>query len=625
MLGSRFAILKVRSRDPDLQRKGRVLAIMLLGMAAAGVVLAVFNIFYGDTQYNIANALFISSALGLYILNRFGFVHAVGLFIVILTAVGSFSLDNPTAMYAAMTIPVFIASYLIVSWSGFVVAALMVAGTMVFGVTSLSLVILGIVAVIAYLLADSLDRAYRENHYRAFHDDLTDLPNRALFTYRLQRAVERTDRDRSLCAVLFMDLDQFKVVNDSLGHEFGDELLIAVGRRLRACLRSGDIAARFGGDEFAVLLDDVADASYAVRVAERIVKTIEVPFELKGRQIFISTSVGIALIGQDDDRKPDDLLRGADIAMYEAKKEGKGYCKVFSSDMYARALERLELENDLRRAIERGELRVYYQPKVLLSTCEITGMESLVRWEHPERGLIFPEEFIPLAEETGLIIPLGRWMLRETCRQAREWQMQYPTASLLAMSVNLSVKQFKELNLVREIAEALKESEMEPRSLQLEITESVLADNVEYAVDLLQKLKGLGIRLAMDDFGTGYSSLTTLQRFPLDELKVDRAFVGGLGKNTQDVPIVKLVVDLAHAMGLQALAEGVETTEQLAQLRSMGCDQGQGHYFCKPLAAEAATTLLADPPRWLTGGPDSAEPFRSPRALLEGRRYPDPR
>jgi EAL domain-containing protein (putative c-di-GMP-specific phosphodiesterase class I) len=282
------------------------------------------------------------------------------------------------------------------------------------------------------------------------------------------------------------------------------------------------------------------------------------------------------------------------------------------------------MENELRRAIERGELRVYYQPKVLLSTGKITGMEALVRWEHPEHGLVLPDEFIPLAEETGLIVPLGQWVLRETCRQAREWQEQYPTASSLATSVNLSVKQFREPYLVQNLKEILREQGLDPRCLQLEITESVVAYDVEYAVGLLRKLKGLGVRLAIDDFGTGYSSLVSLQRFPLDDLKIDRGFVAGLGEDSQDEAIAGLVIDLAHALGMRAIAEGVETMEQLARLRGMGCDQAQGAYFWKPLTSEAVAALLADPHYWLSDRRPLAERSRNPDTFLKGPRYSGP-
>lgn len=593
-------MLKVRSHDPDLQRKGRVLAIMLLGMEAAAFVLAILNIINGDTHYNLANAIFISLILGLYILNRFGFVRIASLLTVLLTTAGPFTIgESLTAMYMTMTIPILIASSLLVSWGGFVVVALLIISAVVFGVASLPLIILFIVAIFAYLFADSLDRAYRRIHHQAFHDDLTDLPNRTLFLDRLEQAISRASQNQESVAVLFMDMDNFKVINDSLGHELGDKLLIQVGQRVRNCLRPGDTAARFGGDEFIFLLEGLTDVGDAVRVAERIVKALEEPIELDGRQVVVGASVGIALTEDAVDGRPNTLLRNADVAMYEAKRDGRALCKVFNSEMYTRVLRRLELENDLRWAVEHEELKICYQPKVLLSTGGIIGMEALVRWEHPERGLVLPEEFIPLAEETGLIVPLGQRMLREACRQAHEWHERYPFAQPLVMGVNLSVRQFREPNLVQELVEVLRETGLDPRCLQLEITESVVANDVEYAADLLQKLKVLGVQLALDDFGTGYSSLVSLRRFPLDELKIDKAFIGRLGKNDQDAAIVQLVIDLAHTVGMQAVAEGVETAEQLAQLRSMGCDQAQGYYFWEALTGEAGGALLADSPNWL--------------------------
>ena len=624
MLGTRFALLKVSGHDPDLQRKGRVLAIMLLGMTAATFVLAGLNILYRETQYNVVNGMLISLILGLFMLNRFGFVRVASLLTVVLSTAGAFlvggSLDTA---YLTMTIPILIASSLLVSWSGVVIVALMVIYAMVSGVASPSLVILVVVVIFAYLFADSLDRAYRENRYKALHDDLTDLPNRALFLDRLQQAIDRSDRDHKLCAVLFMDLDHFKVVNDSLGHEVGDKLLITTARRLQACLRPGDTAARLGGDEFIALLDGVTDGDDAVRVAERIAKAFEVPVELEGRQVSIRTSVGISL-DEEADGKPEILLRNADVAMYEAKKEGKARYKLFNPDMHAQVLRRLEMENGLRQAIEREELRVYYQPKVTLSTGRIIGMEALVRWEHPERGLIHPGEFIPLAEETGLIVPLGRWILRETCRQAREWQNQYPTVPPQVTSVNLSVKQFQEPDLVQELVEILRETGLGPSCLQLEITESVVTDNVEHAVGLLQELREVGVQLALDDFGTGYSSLVSLRRFPLDDLKIDQGFVDGLGRNTEDTAIVQLVIDLAHAVGMRALAEGVKTIEQVRQLQNMGCDQAQGYYFWEPLAGKTAAALLADSPRWLLDHHLTEHPL-NPGMVPEGRRELGPK
>ena len=626
---NRFSILKVNAQDYDVQRRGYILANIILGIATSLAALAAMNIVQGQHEFNLPNGISLALILGVFIINRLGHVTVASILTAMLVIAGAvvfLSEEDLAQTLIIMCIPVFVVSFLVVPWGGIVVSAAVISGIVIFGnasVSYLSLFVLASVTVIVYLISKSLDSAQRENRYRALHDVLTGLPNRALFADRLQQAIERSNRDQTLRAVLFMDLDHFKVVNDSLGHRLGDELLITVARRLQACLRPGDTVARLGGDEFTVLLDGIADVGDAIRIFERIAGALEEPIELGWRQVFISMSAGIALM-EDGSIRPETLLRNADVAMYEAKKEGKAGCKVFNSGMYTKALRRLEMENDLRRAIERGELRVYYQPKVLLSTGKIIGMEALVRWEHPERGLVLPDEFIPLAEETGLIVSLGQWVLRETCRQAREWQEQYPTASSLATSVNLSVKQFREPNLVRNLKEILREHGLDPRCLQLEITESVVAYDVEYAVGGLRKLKGLGVRLAIDDFGTGYSSLVSLQRFPFDDLKIDRGFVAGLRENSQDEAIAGLVIDLAHALGMRAVAEGVETVEQLARLRSMGCDQGQGFYFWKPLTSEAVTALLADSQYWLSDRHPLAERSRNPDTLLKAPRYSGP-
>jgi diguanylate cyclase (GGDEF)-like protein len=629
IVDNRFSMLKVNAQDYEVRRRGYILAIVILGIAASVTALAAMNIVRGQHEFNLPNGISLALILGLFMINRLGHVTVASILpamLVIAGAVVFLSEEDLAQTFIIMCIPVFIVSFLVVPWGGIVVSVAVISGIVIFGnasVSYLSLFVLASVTVIVYLISKSLDSAHRENRYRALHDDLTGLPNRALFADRLQQAIDRLNRDQTLRAVLFLDLDHFKVVNDSLGHKSGDELLITVARRLQACLRPGDTAARLGGDEFTVLLDGISDIGDAIRVSERIAEALEEPIELGWRQVFISVSAGIALM-EDGSQRPDTLLRNADVAMYEAKKEGKGGCKVFNSGMYTKALRRLEMENELRRAIERGELRVYYQPKVLLSTGKITGMEALVRWEHPERGLVLPDEFIPLAEETGLIVPLGQWVLRETCRQAREWQEQYPTASSLATSVNLSVKQFREPYLVQNLKEILREQGLDPRCLQLEITESVVAYDVEYAVGLLRELKGLGVRLAIDDFGTGYSSLVSLQRFPLDDLKIDRGFVAGLGEDSQDEAIAGLVIDLAHALGMRAIAEGVETMEQLARLRGMGCDQAQGAYFWKPLTSEAVAALLADPHYWLSDRRPLAERSRNPDTFLKGPRYSGP-
>lgn len=430
----------------------------------------------------------------------------------------------------------------------------------------------------------------RELAHRAFHDSLTGLPNRALLEDRLGRALSRSGRRGGQVAVLFLDLDNFKLVNDSLGHETGDELLVAVGRRLQGCLRTSDTAARLGGDEFVVLLDVDNGAAEASLVADRILGALRAPLVLRGREFVVNTSIGIALGGASD--RAGDLLRNADLAMYQAKAKGKAHCEVFAPSMHDKALKRLQLEEDLRRAIEQDELRANYQPKVRLDTGEIAGMEALVRWEHPQRGLILPEEFIPVAEETGLIVPLGRWMLEEACRQAIRWQEQCPDGSHLVMGVNLSARQILQSGLIEEVAEILKETGLAPHNLNLEITESVIMGEAQTNAKILEGLKGLGVKLAIDDFGTGYSSLSYLSRFPVDSLKIDRSFVDGLEDNPENLTVVSSIVALAHALGMSVIAEGVETEEQLARLRELSCDQAQGYFFSEPLTKEKASELL---------------------------------
>jgi len=590
--------------DPDLQRRGQILSVVILAVAASTAALATLNVLQGDHHYNVQNGIFLGLILGLYALNRLGYVYLASIMITALIVVASmFFLDERqlSETFIIVCVPVFIASFLIVPWGGIVVAAVVILGTVSLGyaaINAVSLFVLSAVTAVVYLLTRSLNIAHQENRYKAFHDGLTGLPNRDLFLDRLQQALDRSSRDGVLRAVLFLDIDNFKVVNDSLGHKAGDELLTVVAARLRACLRPGDSAARLGGDEFVVLLDGVGDAGDANRVAERIAEVLDSPIELGERQVVVGASVGIALTA-DHGIEPDVVLRNADVAMYEAKKAGKGRSKVYDPDMFAQALRRLEMGNDLRRAIEQGELRLYYQPKVRLGTDTITGVEALVRWEHPERGLILPDEFIPLAEETGVIVPLGWWVLREACRRARDWGEQYPAALPLGVSVNVSGKQFQEADLVRGLAGILQEVGLEPSRLQLEITESAVMADTEYAAGLLRGLKGLGVKVAVDDFGTGYSSLSFLRRFPLDELKIDKEFVDGLGRSDQDEAIVRLVIDLSHALGLEAVAEGVETAEQLARLREMGCDQAQGYYFWESLTGEDAAALLAGSSRWL--------------------------
>jgi len=432
---------------------------------------------------------------------------------------------------------------------------------------------------------------------QALHDPLTGLPNRTLYMRRLKLALARKRRRDSEVAVLFIDLDNFKFVNDSLGHETGDLLLVAVANRILPCLRSEDTIARLGGDEFAILLEDVKDISVPAHVAERIVEELRLPFTLGGQQVFITSSIGIA-IGDSNQDPPEHLLREADLAMYRAKEEGKARHWVFDPSMEAETTMRLRLENDLRQALERNEFRVCYQPMVHLGTGRVMGMEALVRWEHPERGLMLPGEFVPLAEEIGLIIPIGQWVLGEACRQARNWQVRYPTEPPLRMSVNLSAKQLRNYNLVMDVKALLEETGLSPECLILEITESAVLGEEEHRIGTLRRLQDLGVLLVLDDFGTGYSSLSYLKRLSVSLLKIDRSFVERIGQNAEDEVLISGIVHVASGLGLKVLAEGVETSEQLAWVKSLGCELAQGHYFSEPLSSEAAGELLAmDEPR----------------------------
>jgi diguanylate cyclase (GGDEF)-like protein len=437
-------------------------------------------------------------------------------------------------------------------------------------------------------LAFNHARALDEAQHEAFHDGLTGLPNRSLFIDRLGHAIDRGERSGAEVGVLFCDLDGFKTVNDSLGHSAGDRLLVSVADRLRECVRPADTVARLGGDDFAVLLEELRGPGDAARAAQRILNALEAPFQLASREVYVTVSIGIAT-GVGD---ADTLLRDADLAMYRAKSEGKGRYAVYEPALHSAIVERLELEVDLRRAIERGELELAYQPIFNLRSGAVESVEALARWRHPTRGTIPPNRFIPLAEESGDIHALGALVLREACQRAALWRARHPGFPGLQVSVNISSVQLREPSLVDEVASALSDAQLEPDGLALEITESVLMDDVETASRRLEELKRLGVQIAVDDFGIGYSSLTYLQRFPLDSLKIERAFVDPIGRPDEDLALLRAIVDLAEIFGLRPIAEGIERQEQSQRLLELGCELGQGHLLAKPLSAADTDALL---------------------------------
>jgi diguanylate cyclase (GGDEF)-like protein/PAS domain S-box-containing protein len=437
---------------------------------------------------------------------------------------------------------------------------------------------------------DITDRKSLEDkiQHQAFHDSLTGLANRELFIDRVGHALTRQTRAGTPLAVLFLDLDDFKTVNDSLGHRAGDDLLVDVSRRIAEALRPGDTVARLGGDELAILLEDLDGIDGAVFVADRVTGLFDRPFVIDGSELFVHASIGIAFSGPGDGRSPDDLLRDADIAMYEAKRSGKGTFQLFEVGMRVAASERLSLRADLQRAVENGELFLHYQPIVGVVDGVVKGVEALVRWQHPQRGLVPPLDFIPFAEESGLIVPIGRWVLSEACRTAALWDS--PDAP--SISVNVSAVRFRHAGFVEELKEVLEESGLPPERLVIEITESALVEDVERVVDRLEELKALGVQLAIDDFGTGYSSLSYLKDFRVDVLKIDKAFIDSIALGPEDSALARAVMRLGQSLGLTIVAEGVEEDEQADVLRRLGCPLAQGYLFSRPVDAAAVAGLI---------------------------------
>ncbi|MDP9228653.1 MAG: EAL domain-containing protein, partial [Actinomycetota bacterium] len=444
---------------------------------------------------------------------------------------------------------------------------------------------------LANVLANAIERRAAEERTRheALHDPLTGLPNRSLFLDRLEHALDQMPRHDSAVAVLFLDLDQFKLVNDSLGHAAGDELLAAVSPRLQQALRPGDTVARFGGDEFAVLAEDITNERDAIRVAERIAESLTRPFVLRGREHFASASIGIS-IGEGNE-EPEALIRDADAALYRAKERGRGGYEIFDEVMRSRVVDHMQTENDLRRALQRRELELHFQPIISLADDSVVMLEALLRWRHPERGLLGSVAFIPVAEESRLIVPIGRWVIEEACRRAAAWQALDPDGAPIGVAVNISVRQLADPNLLRCIGSALEQTGIDPATLRLELTESSLFEEGESTVSL-DALRALGVGLVLDDFGTGFSSLGYLKRLPLSGVKLDRAFIENLSEGGDDAAIVRAINEMATALGLDVYAEGVETAVQLEAVRELGCSHAQGFHLGAPLPAEEAHEQL---------------------------------
>jgi diguanylate cyclase (GGDEF)-like protein len=436
-------------------------------------------------------------------------------------------------------------------------------------------------------------RLETELSHQALHDALTGLPNRVLFLDRLRVALAKSERRDSTVAVLFLDLDNFKLINDSLGHDAGDAVLKQVGLRLGDMMREGDTVARLGGDEFTILCDELTSLDQVAELAQRIGPALAEPFEVNGRDVYVDASIGIALPGNGHDQ-PQDLLRNADAAMYKAKRNGRGRCEVFDSSMHAEMMERLEMERGLREALARSEFRLVFQPIVDFDDGRPSSFEALARWDHPEKGILDPETFIPLAEETGVIVPLGRWVLMEACLHAVGWNESGTGLERLGVSVNVSPRQIEDGDLLLDVRDALENSGLEPKLLTLELTESTLMHLKESAARKLRQVKELGVQVALDDFGTGYSSLSYLQRFPIDVVKVDRSFIQEIGDSHEKWAFARAIVALTRSLELRTVAEGVEFLEQAKELREMDCAFGQGFLFSRPMSGTEALTFVKD-------------------------------
>lgn len=441
-------------------------------------------------------------------------------------------------------------------------------------------------------------RAQAQLIHDAFHDELTGLPNRNLMMERISQSLKRQHRRSDYqFALLFIDLDRFKIINDSLGHIVGDQLLVAIAHLLENCVRTSDTVARLGGDEFTILLDGIQGIEDAIQVAERILETLKTPFQVGEHSVFTGSSIGIAYNSvQYDD--PTLLLRDADIAMYRAKSLGKGCFVVFSPEMHAQTLSLLKLERDLRSAVDRQEFVLYYQPIIDLQSGDLTDVEVLVRWQHPDRGLVMPSEFIPLAEETGLIVEIGQWVLQEACQTLRVYQQQFASATELKFSVNLSSEQLQDPNFIQTVDRVLSQSGLDGRYLKLELTESMLMSHEEKHIKTLQQLRDRNITISLDDFGTGYSSLSYLYRFPLDTLKIDQSFVSRMISEPKDAEIVNTIISLARTLNMDVIAEGIETEEEVLHLKKLGCERGQGYWFSPPMSQEKLEEHLQAGPQW---------------------------